>query len=234
MRRDSGSLSMQLLVTVDDSLLVPDSIWNKGWLETELEHRFRLKGLVDVREMDSTIRVCLKYADSSNFTKIVLYPDLNRAYLLPVAARALAEAQKKLKMLNPELSLVVYDAARPMAVQKLMWDKVRGTSLQNFVSNPARGGGLHNYGVAVDVSIVNRNGIPLDMGCEFDCFNEKARVDREQQLLKAGKLTQLQLHNRLLLRKVMLSAGFTFLSGEWWHYNLMTRQEAIRTLQVIE
>lgn len=51
-------------------------------------------GFVDVRSMDSTIRVSLMYARADNFTGRVLYTDLHEAYLHPKAARALAKAQK--------------------------------------------------------------------------------------------------------------------------------------------
>lgn len=75
-------------------------------------------GFVDVRSMDSTIRVSLMYARADNFTGRVLYTDLHEAYLHPKAARALAKAQKILKASHPELSLKVYDAARPMHIQQ--------------------------------------------------------------------------------------------------------------------
>jgi len=36
------------------------------------------------------------------------------------------------------------------------------------------------------------------------------------------------------LRKVMLKAGFKALPGEWWHFNWMSRKEAMACLNVIE
>ncbi len=228
---DSGQ---QTLVSVEDSLLVPDSLWNGGWFETASERKMKRLGLVDVQEIDPTIRVRLKYADSSNFTGGVLYKDLHKAYVLPAVAEALAAAQRELKRLHPDRSLIVYDAARPMTVQRKMWERVKGTSRQNFVSNPAKGGGLHNYGAAVDVSVADTSGIPLDMGSGFDEFGEKSRVDREAELLEAGILTKAQIENRLLLRNVMQKAGFRVLPGEWWHFNWMSRQEAVESLKVIE
>ena len=110
-------------------------------------------GFVDVRSMDSTIRVSLMYARADNFTGRVLYTDLHEAYLHPKAARALAKAQKILKASHPELSLKVYDAARPMHIQQKMWNVVAGTPKNIYVSNPKNGGGLHNYGMAVDLTL---------------------------------------------------------------------------------
>ena len=88
------------------------------------ERRMRQLGLVDIGEVDPTIAVHLVYATSDNFVGKVLYRDILKAFLLPEAAERLAEAQRKLKLLRPELSLLVYDAARPMKVQQEMWDLV--------------------------------------------------------------------------------------------------------------
>ena len=104
------------------------------------------QGLVDITSLDSTIRVSLMYSRADNFTGKVLYSDLREAYLHPKAAKALAQAQKLLKDKRPDLSLIVYDAARPMTIQQKMWNVVAGTSKNIYVSNPKNGGGLHNYG----------------------------------------------------------------------------------------
>ena len=91
-----------------------------------------------------------------NFVGRVLYTDLHRAYLLPETARALHRAQTALQRKYPDYALKVYDAARPMRIQQRMWNAVAGTSKNIYVSNPARGGGLHNYGLAVDLTLVGR------------------------------------------------------------------------------
>ena len=102
-------------------------------------------GYVNVRELDPTLQVSLMYARADNFVGSVLYDDLRQAYLHPEAAAALVKAQRRLKQLRPELSLKIYDAARPMHIQQKMWNKVKNTSMKIYVSNPAHGGGLHNY-----------------------------------------------------------------------------------------
>ena len=177
------------------------------------ERRMRQLGLVDIGEVDPTIAVHLVYATSDNFAGKVLYRDIRKAFLLPEAAGRLAEAQRKLKLLRPELSLLVYDAARPMKVQQEMWDLVKGTENRVYVSNPRNGGGLHNYGAAVDLTLVDSLGHVLPMG---------------------GRIILPHLHNRRLLRKVMTDAGFRVLPSEWWHFNLMSRAEARERLKVIE
>ena len=80
------------------------------------------QGYVDVQDEDPTIKVSLMYSRPDNFTGKILYKDLKEAFLHPQAAKALAKAQKELKRLRPDLSLIVFDAARPMSIQQQMWD----------------------------------------------------------------------------------------------------------------
>ena len=112
-------------------------------------------GFINIAEADSSIGIDLMYTRANNFTGQVLYEDLHEAYLHPEALKSLLQAQKLLKEICPGYSLIVYDAARPMSVQQKMWNSVKGTPQYIYVSNPARGGGLHNYGLAVDISILD-------------------------------------------------------------------------------
>lgn len=183
-------------------------------------------GLVRVKDADSTLAVKLMYATPDNFTGQVLYDNLTEAYLHPDAARALVCAHKALKRLHPGYRLIVYDAARPMSVQKKMWNVVKGTPKNIYVSNPSHGGGLHNYGLAVDISILDSLGQPLPMGTEVDHMGIEAHISQETQLVKSGQITEAERRNRLLLRKVMKEGGFRPLPSEWWHFNLCSRNEA--------
>lgn len=116
------------------------------------------QGLVDIHELAPDIPVSLMYARADNFTGKVLYKDLKEAYLHPKAAKALAKAQQILKKSHPELTLKVYDAARPMHIQQIMWNVVAGTPKNIYVSNPKNGGGMHNYGMAVDLTLADAKG----------------------------------------------------------------------------
>ncbi len=192
------------------------------------------QGFVDILSQDSTIQVSLMYSRADNFTGRVLYTDLREAYLHPKAARALARAQQLLREQHPELSLKVYDAARPMSIQQKMWDTVKGTAQQNYVSNPRNGGGLHNYGMAVDITLCDAlTGDTLDMGTVVDHLGPEAHIDAEEDLVRRGTISAEALRNRLLLRQVMKQAGFTPLRTEWWHFNLITRAEARAHYKVI-
>lgn len=202
--------------------------------DTETEKRMRGLGLLDIKEIESDIRVCLKYATEDNFTGKVLYHDINKAFMLPETALCLVNAQRYLKEGNPNLNLMIYDAARPMSVQRELWMEVRGTDKCVYVSNPANGGGLHNYGAAVDVTLVDSAGNCLPMGCAFDYFGDEARPDREDEMVRQGRISLSDLYNRRLLRGVMTEAGFRVLPSEWWHFNLMSRDDAKEKLKMLE
>jgi len=192
------------------------------------------RGYIDIAEMDPTIRIHLMYAYQDNFMRKAVYTGITKAWLQPEAAKKLIKAQQLLKEIYPQYSLIVYDAARPMSVQRKMWDLVRGTDKTNYVSNPANGGGLHNYGMAVDVSIIDNTGNPLPMGSVVDFFGEEAHTNKEESLVQKGKITQEEFKNRRLLRKVMTDAGFRTILYEWWHFNACSRAEARERLAAIE
>ena len=181
--------------------------------------------LANIRDMDSTILVDLKYATADNFTGMVLYDDLHDAYLQPDVAMMLAEAHHYLKTSHPDLRLLVYDAVRPLSVQRIMWERVKDTKYHRYVAHPDRLS-LHNYGAAVDLTIADSLGHPLDMGTPFDHFGRAAGISNEPGLVKQGLLNNQQMQNRQLLRQVMRHAGFYSISGEWWHFNACSLQEA--------
>ena len=190
------------------------------------------KGLVNIKDVDSTVIVDLMYTRADNFVGEKMY-GFSEAYLHPTAARAVKKANALLRKINPSLRLIIYDAARPMSVQRKMWNKVKGTRQQNYVSNPANGGGLHNYGLAVDVSIVDNKGDTLTMGTLVDALTPLSHIDKEAALVKAGRLTSEAVRTRELLRRVMREAGFRSLRSEWWHFNFTTRADARANYRVI-
>ncbi len=176
-------------------------------------------GYINITEQDKNIFVSLMYARDDNFMGKVLYDDLREAYLHPDAISPLLKAQQLLQQAHPDYHLMIFDAARPMYIQQQMWDVVKGTRQQNYVSNPAHGGGLHNYGLAVDVSIANTQGDTIPMGTIVDHLGREAHTDFTAISAEA-------LQNRRLLIRVMREAGFRSLPSEWWHFNLVSRQVA--------
>ena len=181
------------------------------------------QGYVNVKDADSSIQVSLMYAR----------PDLREAFLHPKAAKALCEAQRFLKTLRPDLSLKVYDAARPMEIQQKMWNRVKDTPRDIYVSNPAHGGGMHNYGMAVDITLCDARGDTLPMGTKIDHMSSASHIDREAALVSSGRLSPTAHSNRQLLRRVMRHAGWMPLRTEWWHFNLCSRATARQHYKVI-
>ena len=191
------------------------------------------QGYQQVQQCDPTIHVSLMYARPDNFCGVVLYNDLHEAFLHPEAMKALQKAQAYLKQLRPDLSLKVYDAARPMHIQQRMWDEVKHTSKAVYVSNPAHGGGMHNYGMAVDITLCTLKGDTLDMGTKIDYMGKAAHIDNEAALVSAHIISPEARRNRQLLRKVMRHGGFIPLRTEWWHFNKCSRAVAKKYYKVI-
>lgn len=191
-------------------------------------------GMVSVARECPDVEVSLMYARADNFTGTVLYEHIDSAWLHPHAAAALRRAAEALRRERPGLHLLVKDAARPMSVQRKMYRTVRGTSKARYVSNPANGGGLHNYGLAVDITIADSAGRELPMGTPVDHLGREANIDREAQMVAEGTITAAERDNRELLRRVMQAGGFSPLRTEWWHFNLCSRDEARRRYTLLD
>ena len=201
--------------------------------ESATARRLAREGYVNIQKEDPSIHVSLMYSRADNFCGVVLYDDLKEAFLHPEAMAALKKAQAYLKQLRPDLSLKVYDAARPMRIQQKMWDKVKHTNKDIYVSNPAHGGGMHNYGMAVDITLCTLKGDTLDMGTKIDYMGMAAHIDHEDQLVSEKKISPKARENRQLLRKVMRHGGFIPLRTEWWHFNKCSRATAKKYYKVI-
>ena len=207
---------------------------NKQRQRTSSTQRMEQQGLVDIKSIDPTIKVALMYARADNFCHKQLYKSLRTAYMLPQCAAALKKAQAELKRIRPDLSLIIFDATRPMSIQQKMWDKVKNTSKDIYVSNPANGGGLHNYGLAVDISICKLNGDTITMGTKVDHMSLASHVDNESNLVAKRIITKEAQQNRELLRLVMQHAGFKPLRTEWWHFNFRSRAQAKQFFKVVK
>lgn len=161
---------------------------------------------VSVTTKENSVVFDLKYATSDNFLKEAVY-DCNTCFLRYEAATALKKAARKaLRKYN--LRLKIYDCYRPRSIQKRMFALVPNPE---YVADPKKGS-IHNRGAAIDVTLVDENGLELDMGTAFDHFGIEASHNYEN-------LTEIQKSNRKKLLTVMKAAGFKPLASEWWHYN---------------
>lgn len=187
--------------------------------ESSLEKNLIDMGLIDIQSLDATIKIDVKYTTTDNFMKADAYGDLNKIFLQKEVAEMLAKAHIALKKEHPNYHFIVFDGARPFRVQQKMWEIVKGTDMAHYVARPDAKGSMHNYGCAVDLSIIDENGKELDMGTPFDYLGALAQTTTEAAYIKQGKLTKAQVENRLILRRAMESVGFSVLNREWWHFN---------------
>ena len=165
--------------------------------------------LNEITEADG-ILLDIKYAGKDNFTKRKIY-DCARCFLRPEATQALIAINNEL-LDKHGYSLKVFDCFRPKSYQQRLWDAVPDP---DYVTPPAKGS-MHSRGLAVDLTIVDKNGQDLDMGTEYDYFGEEAHQDYH------GHSTEV-VHNRLLLKSVMEKHGFKPIRTEWWHYSFRSK-----------
>jgi D-alanyl-D-alanine dipeptidase len=203
-------------------------------LANSIERKFLDAGLIDVNTIDSSIKVDLVNSDpKKNFFEADFYAGLNKAYLRRSIAVMLSKAQGILKQAQPTYSLQVLDATRPRSVSRAMYNKMKGTGFERYVANPDKGS-MHNYGIAVDITIIDESGNKLDMG-PSPFYTSHAKIYWQYFLKKIGMgLTVDQQKNRDLLKHVMVKAGFYPLSHEWWHFNGMKKKDARSTYSIIE
>lgn len=202
----------------------------------ELEQSLIDAGLVNIEQVISDVFVELKYSTTDNFFGQDVYGDLERCYLQPVVAEMLKKSYEALKASHPELTFLIYDGVRPQSVQQILWDNLdKPDSIKPLYVADPKVGGLHNFGVAVDLTLAySETGEALDMGTDYDYFGYPAYPDREDQMLREGKITQEHISNREILRKVMKQGGFTGIGSEWWHFNAFSRKEAAEKFGMVK
>jgi zinc D-Ala-D-Ala dipeptidase len=176
----------------------------------------------------ANISVDLRYASADNFVGRDLYSPHDCAWLHRDAAAGLERVVAYLALNQPHVRLLVLDALRPQRVQEALWAALEGTDLRMYLADPVRGS-IHSFGMAVDVTLIDRNSNPLDMGTPFDDLTERSHPKLEEGFLIKGELTQLQIDNRQLLRDAMTKAGFSGISTEWWHYDCGDRVQVRAT-----
>ncbi len=167
----------------------------------------------ELLRLDDSYILDLKYATEDNFVKEQLY-ECPRCFLRPIAAAALQEIHETFKVKGLHIKLL--DCYRPAPVQQRLWDKVPNAS---YVTPPSKGS-MHNRGLAVDLTLVDENGVELDMGTPYDFFGRKAHHTHTD-------LPATVLENRKLLKTTMEKFGFKSIRTEWWHYSYVGTRFAI-------
>ena len=161
---------------------------------------------VALRTLDSTFLFDMRYATANNFLNKAVY-ECDQCLLRYKTIKQLIKANIEFKQLGYKIKF--YDCYRPLDVQQLMWDIYPDA---RYVANPKKGSN-HNRGTAVDITLVDSNGVDLPMGTDFDFFGRRAHHNYTDLPVEV-------LNNRNLLKSVMEKYGFWSISSEWWHYNL--------------
>ena len=178
----------------------------------------------DFRPLSSVagIGVELRYASADNFVGRDLYSPLDCAWLHRHAAEGLEKAVAWLALERPGVGMLVLDALRPQRVQEQLWEALQGTDLLSYLANPVRGS-IHSFGMAVDITLVDSQGCPFDMGTPFDDLSERSHPALENAMRARGELNETQVDNRQLLRDAMRAGGFSGINSEWWHFDCGNR-----------
>jgi len=162
--------------------------------------------LVAIAPPDFDVDVTLAYATDANLTGRPVYRNAE-CWLHRAAAEKLAAAIALAKPLGYRLR--IFDALRPVEAQWALWN-VRPDP--EFLADP-RHGSPHSRGVAIDLTLLDREGRELEMGTGFDAFTPLSHHGRTDIAAEAQR-------NRLLLMGLMTAAGWDFYRNEWWHYQL--------------
>jgi len=182
---------------------------------------------VYLHNIDPTIKQKLSFSTTDNFVGVPLDGYLgNQVICTKQAALALKNTQKVLKKAYPNYSLQILDAYRPTRAVKHIQRWAIDTNDQStklryypdFDKKDLLGTFLaakkssHSRGSTVDVVIVDEETNEwIDFGPKY--FGEYTHINYK-------KLTELQIKNRLLLRKLMIANGFKPYDAEFWHFTL--------------
>ncbi len=161
--------------------------------------------------------------------------------------KRLVRAQQHLSEINPQLQLALFDAWRPISVQKYMFNytivetcKSKGLDINAITVN----GGIndvieevghfwakpssdpltpppHSTGAAIDLTLADLTGTPLDLGGEIDFIGPESDPEfYKKDSIRMPLSTHHTFHKRRsLLLSVMEHAGFVQHPKEWWHFS---------------
>lgn len=162
---------------------------------------------VDIRSVDDTILIDLRYAGPNNVAHRPIYPPGTAALVRAGVAQRLVIVQEYLR--KKGYGLKIWDAYRSQSAQEKLWQTTHNRS---FVADPKEGrGSMHIRGAAVDATLVDAAGHDVPMPTDFDSFTSAAEMAYRgnNPVVRA---------NLKLLQKAMAHGGFYGLRTEWWHF----------------
>ncbi|MGC6482399.1 MAG: M15 family metallopeptidase [Synechococcus sp.] len=175
----------------------------------------------------------------------------------------LIAAEQQLRQHHPDLRFAIVDAWRPIPVQRFMVEHAvaeeaarRGLPPSGQSSNPVIQAALddvrcsvgrfwappshdpstpppHSTGAAVDLTLADQNGNPLDLGGAIDAIDAVSEPEFYAAAARLGSDPYaIQCHHRrTLLARVLESQGFCRHPNEWWHFSCGDQLWAWRTGQ---
>ncbi len=185
-------------------------------------------GFCYVHEVIPDVILDIRYAGTHNFVGDVIDGyEAPYAILTNEAAQCLREAADDFRA--QEYRLMIFDAYRPQSAVRhfVRWaSDAKDTRMreefypeyrkkillvdQGYIARNSS----HCRGSAVDLTLTDLDGNPLDMGTGFDYFGKLAWHG-------AKGITPEQEKNRQLLCEGMERHGFRRFDHEWWHYRLV-------------
>ena len=161
----------------------------------------------------------------------------------------LLQAQRELQREQPSWRLAIFDAWRPLAVQRFMVahalaEECRARGIDASIPSEARAAveqevgrfwappsndpttpPPHSTGAAVDLTLADAQGKPLDLGSPIDAIGAVSEpdhfrglaADAEDEAVRREALIFQERRDRLA--EVMHGAGFAQHPNEWWHFS---------------
>jgi len=166
--------------------------------------------LIEITQNSHPVILKLLYATNNNFTGKVIYKN-PRCFLhekaMPLFEKAIHLADRQ------GYRLKIFDTFRPKKAAEALWDFCPNPM---YVADPQKGSN-HTRGIAIDLSLIDKNGRELDMGTPFDDFTENSH----HSAISPPEIAR----NRYMLLGIMISAGWDFYNNEWLHYQMFSPKD---------
>jgi D-alanyl-D-alanine dipeptidase len=174
------------------------------------------------------------------------YGEASPYFLRQSVLKKLIEAQDRLQSTHPGWRIQIFDAYRPLAVQQFMVDytfkqivnaqgldaaQLTQTQRQAILrqvyqfwaqpSSDPKTPPPHSTGAAVDITLIDADGIVVDMGSPIDEVSPRSHPDyyaTGQDSSSEGDRPLFHSH-RQLLYQTMIKSGFRRHPMEWWHFS---------------
>ncbi len=153
------------------------------------------------------------------------------------------QAQDRLQQLHPNWQIKIFDAYRPVEVQQYMVDYTFRQTVAQRKLDLAKLSAVetakiwqdvyqiwaipsfdletpppHSTGAAIDLTLADEHGNPVDMGSPIDEMSDRSLPGYFAN--SEDPIEQQYHHHRQLLDRIMSDVGFIRHPGEWWHFSI--------------